>query len=133
MVTVSFKMVMAQTGFQDLDIYKRTVMLRKNVFDLSKSFPIEEKYRLTDQIIRSTRKCPANIAEGYGRFHYQENIQFCRIARGSLCETLDHLSCAFECGYINEGQLTSIREEIEAILKMINGYIKYLKSRKMGS
>jgi four helix bundle protein len=98
---------------------------------MTKSFPIEEKFRLSDQIIRSTRKCPSNIAEGYGRFHYQENIQFCRIARGSLCETMDHISCAFECGYITEVELTDFEKEIGEILKMINGYINYLKSRKI--
>ncbi|NND33930.1 MAG: four helix bundle protein, partial [Saprospiraceae bacterium] len=66
----------------------------------------------------------------YGRFHYQENIQFCRIARGSLCVTLDHLSCACECGFITELQLSEFGDEIEAVLKMMNRYIKYLKSRK---
>jgi four helix bundle protein len=121
---------MARSGFQDLDIYKRTVLLRRKIFQLAQSFPPDEKFRMTDQVIRSTRKCPANIAEGYGRFHYQENIQFCRIARGSLCETLDHLSCAFECGYITEDQLSQLEDEIGAILKMLNGYINYLKSRK---
>ena len=75
--------------------------MRKRIFELTKSFPIEEKFKLTDQIIRSTRKCPANIAEGHGRFHFQENIQFCRITRGSLTETQDHLNCAFECNYID--------------------------------
>jgi len=84
---------------------------------------------LTDQIIRSTRKCPANIAEGYGRFHFKENIQYCRIARGSLTETQDHLSCALECNYISTQILKEYDSEIEVLIKMLNGYIKYLKSQ----
>ncbi len=120
------------TGFEDLKIYKGSTLMRQKIFALTKHFPAEEKYRLTDQIIRSTRKCPANIAEGYGRFHYQENIQFCRIARGSLTETQDHLNCAYECEYISDTQLNELKTEIEQLIKMINGYIKYLESRKKG-
>lgn len=67
------------------------------VFEMVKSFPKEEKFRLSDQLIRSTRKCPANIAEGHGRYHWQENIQYNRIARGSLTESIDHLNVAKEC------------------------------------
>ena len=121
---------MSSRSFEDLEIYKRSSLLRKKIYDLVKTFPSEEKFRLADQIIRSTRKCPANISEGHGRFHYQENIQFCRIARGSLTETQDHLNCAFECGFIDEQQLTTLKEEIVVLIKMINGYITYLKKRK---
>jgi four helix bundle protein len=58
--------------------------------------PEAEKYNLTNQIIRSSRSVTANIAEGFGRYHFQENIQFCRQARGSLVETLDHLYCCLD-------------------------------------
>ncbi len=92
-------------GINDLEIYKKATQLRVEMFELCKTFPKEEKYRLVDQLIRSTRKCPANIAEGYGRFHYQENIQYCRIARGSLYESIDHLSCAKECNYISNPEI----------------------------
>ena len=100
------------------------------IFELVKTFPPEEKYRLTDQLIRCTRKCPANISEGHGRYHYQEDIQFCRIARGSLTESMDHLNCALECGYISDNQKSEFRKRIETLIKMINGYIKYLNNRK---
>ncbi len=119
-------------SLRELKIYQKACTFRKKIFELTKKFPSEEKFRLTDQIIRSTRKCPANIAEGYGRFHFQENIQYCRIARGSLTETLDHLSCAFECGYISNDLLSELNQEVETLIKMTNGYIKYLKSRKEG-
>lgn len=116
---------------EDLQIYKKACELRKAIFELvTQQFPKEEKYRLGDQLIRSTRKCPANIAEGYGRFHFQENIQFCRIARGSLTENLDHLNCALECKYIRSEQKEKFFSEIKALIKMLNGYIKYLETQK---
>ena len=66
-------------------------------------FPTK-KNRLIDQVIRSSRSITANIAEGHGRYHYQENIQFCRTARGSLTESLDHLICALDEGFIDNSK-----------------------------
>jgi four helix bundle protein len=61
--------------------------------------PPEEKYGLNQQIRRSVQSIPANIAEGYGRFYYQENIRFCYTARGSLMETLSHITLASHLAY----------------------------------
>ncbi len=66
-------------SFEDLNVWKTCRELRRSFFDLTMSFPSEEKFRLTDQIRRA-----AIIAEGYGWYHYQEDIQFCRQFRGSL-------------------------------------------------
>ena len=70
--------------FTDIEAWKLARELRVALYEMSKTLPAEEKYNLTSQIIRAAISCTANIAEGYGRFHYQENIQFCRISRGSL-------------------------------------------------
>jgi len=67
---------------------------------------------------------------GYGRFHYQENIQFCRQARGSLFELVDHLTVAYDEEYISEKKLVELKERVFEIIRMLNGYIKYLKGRK---
>lgn len=117
-------------NFEDLEIWKQSRVLRNEIAKLVKTFPAEEKYKLSDQLIRSSRSVTANIAEGYGRFHYQENIQFCRHSRGSLNEVLDHLICAYDCEYISESELNNYRETIMNILKILNGYIAYLKNRK---
>ena len=74
-----------------------------------------------------------NIAEGYGRFHFQENIQFCRQGRGSLLETLDHLLIAREEEYIDETDLASGRHLIEKTTTILNGYINYLTEAKKKS
>ncbi|HLG35003.1 MAG TPA: four helix bundle protein [Bacteroidia bacterium] len=116
--------------FRDLEVWKEARKFRNNIFLIAKDFPKEEKYKIVDQIIRSSRSVSANIAEGYGRFHYQENIQFCRQARGSLTETLDHLICAFDSGIIDENKLKELEIDYNQILKLLNGYIAYLKQRK---
>ena len=73
---------------------------------------------------------PTNISEGHGRFHWQENIQYNRIARGSLTETQNHLNTAEECEYIDLTTRDEIKEYIQVTIKMINGYIRFLKSQK---
>jgi four helix bundle protein len=83
--------------FRDLKVWQESSAIRRDVWALCKKLPREELYRLTDQMVRASRSSPENIAEGYGRFHYQENIQFCRQARGSLYELIDHFTAAEEC------------------------------------
>lgn len=114
-------------NFENLEVWKE---FRVAISKLSKTFPKDEKYRLTDQIIRSSRSITANIAEGNGRYHFQENTQFCRQARGSLKETLDHLIVAFDEEYISEEQLNNFRNHYNICIKLLNGYIAYLQKRK---
>lgn len=118
------------SGFESLEVWKQARIFRKMIIDISRTLPAEEKYRLTDQIKRASRSVTANIAEGYGRFHYLDNIKFCRDARGSLNETLDHLTVAFDETYITSVQLTASRMQFEKVLRLLNGYIGYLKKQK---
>jgi len=71
------------------------------------------------------------IVEGYGRYHYQENIQFCKQARGSLFELVDHLSVALDENYIDEEVHKNTKSDILEIIRLLNGYIKYLKESKV--
>lgn len=118
-------------SFTELETWKYARKIRVLISDLVKRFPIEEKHRLTDQIIRSSRSIGNNLAEGHGRFHYQDNIRFCIMARGSLTETFDHLIIALDEKIITEDVLQSFQLEYESCLKLINGYIQYLKSKKV--
>jgi four helix bundle protein len=97
---------------------------------LCKNFPKEEKYRLSNQMIRSSRSATDCIAEGYGRYHYQENIQFCRQSRGSLYELMNQMDTALECEYIDKNYFNDLIEKIKIAIRLLNGYIKYLKKRK---
>ncbi len=120
-----------KSTFETLDVWIKTKEIRKRISKLSKSFPSEEKYRLTDQIIRASRSVTANIAEGYGRFHYQENIQFCRQSRGSLYELIDHLYVALDECYIDTRLFSDLKKNINEAIRLLNGYIKYLRDRKV--
>lgn len=73
-----------KSTFETLELWIEVRKLRSLISDIAKNLPSDERFRLADQIVRVARSVSANIAEGYGRYHYQENIQFCRQARGSL-------------------------------------------------
>ena len=88
-------------SLENLEVYKLGVELRREFSKFSKTLSTEEKFRLKDQIVRASRSVTANIAEGYGRYHFQEQIQYCRQARGSLFELKDDLGVALEEDYIN--------------------------------
>jgi len=75
---------------------------------------------------RASHSTTRNIAEGYGRFHYKENIQFCRISRGSLFELIDDLITAKDENYILENEYSEGKMKIEKALNILNGYINYL-------
>lgn len=70
---------------------------------------------------RASRSVTYNIAEGYGRFHYKENIQFCRTSRGSLYELLDQLITANDENYINNDKLEAYKKQIINCLSLLNG------------
>ena len=120
-----------KSDFRDLDVWKKGRELRKEIWALCKKFSSEERFRLSDQMIRASRSITANVAEGYGRFHYQENIQFCRQSRGSAYEMIDHITVAVDCEYVNNEQEQYYINKVEEIIKLLNGYIKYLSDRKL--
>ena len=78
---------MSYQSFEELIVWQKSRQLKNDIFQLVKSFPTEEKYRLTDQVIRSSRSVNAQISEGHGRRTYPDRIRFCTISRGSLSET----------------------------------------------
>jgi four helix bundle protein len=119
-----------KSTFEDLEVWQLARELRKEMSSLVKTFPSDERYRLCDQMIRASRSVTANIAEGYGRYHYQENIQYCRQSRGSLFELTDHLTVALDEGYISDDLFSERKEKTFVVIKKLNGYIHYLEQRK---
>jgi len=115
-------------SFEDLQCWQACRALR--IFIRRKIIPLMPKveiYRLTDQLIRCSRSTTANIAEGYGRFHYLDNAKFCSNSRGSCWETLDHLITAHDEDLISEELLAEGRELVNHAVKLTNGYITYLQ------
>lgn len=113
--------------YTELDVWKYSRNLVKEVYLLTKLFPKEELYTLTNQIRRSVVSIPSNLAEGIGRQSNKETIQFLYIAKGSLQETETQLYLSFDLGYISETDLNSILQKIVTNKKLLNGFINYYK------
>jgi len=79
---------------------------------------------------RSVFSILTNIVEGFGRYHYQENIQFCRQARGSLEETKDNLITARDLNQASRNECERLIESCDNFRKLLNRYIRYLKDKK---
>ena len=117
-------------SFEELECWKTCTELRRYISLLIKKFPKEEQYSLIDQMRRASRSTTHNIAEGFGRFHFQENIQFCRHSRASLYELIDQFITAFDEQYISKEEYEKGRELINKALAILNGYINYLIKAK---
>ena len=117
-------------SFEDLECWKACREVRKFIMDLIKKYPKEEKFAIVDDMKRAARSSTHNIAEGFGRFHYQENIQFCRQSRGSLYELIDQLITSKDDRYITDEQYEKGRSLISKALAILNGYINYLSRQK---
>ncbi len=119
-----------KSTFETLEVWKEGRMLRKEISVLANTLPFVEKFRLSNQMIRASRSVTANIAEGQGRYHFQENIQFCRQSRGSLYELLDHLTVALDENYVTEEVFYNLKAKTFKTIKILNGYISYLQRQK---
>lgn len=121
-------------SFEDLDCWKagRAVRLfvARRIFP---ALPKEERYRMGDQILRAGRSITANIAEGYGRFHYLDTAKFLSNARGSTWEVLDHVITGVDEGMLGEELLTETRDLVVSAARLNNGYAKYLKRKARDS
>lgn len=110
--------------FRDLKVWQTGRVLRRRLYVLSRCLPSSERFNLFQQIRRAAVSMTANIAEGYGRYHYKENIQCCRISRGSAYELLDHLVTCQDEGYLPNEEFESFEANLMTFMRLINGYIR---------
>ncbi|MBI3170487.1 MAG: four helix bundle protein [Chloroflexi bacterium] len=127
---------MSDKGFEGLKVWQkaRGLMLdvhKKLVPLILKASP-DERFDLISQIRRSSKSIPANIAEGHGRFYYGDNVRFCYNARGSLDETTSHLITALDLEYCPKALYEDLRAQADETRRMLNGYIDWLKEKKIG-
>lgn len=107
-------------SYKDLDVYNISYELAMGIFELTKEFPIEEKYSLTSQIVRSSRSISANITEGWAKRSYENYFKQHLIhALGSNAETENWLSFAKDCNYITESKADELTKKLEQIGKML--------------
>jgi four helix bundle protein len=120
-------------GLETLQVWQKAMAFAVRICrQILPALPSQEKWGLVDQLRRSVQSIPANIAEGYGRFYYQESIRFCYLARGSLEETFSHITLAHRLDYLNDETIQSLAGEIQEIRRMLSGYISFLKTSKRG-
>jgi len=123
-----------EQSFETLKVWQKAhafmLEIHKQLLPL---IPKEEKFGLTDQIRRFSKSIGANIAEGNGRFYYMDNVRFCYQARGSLDETLNHMKVALDLGYCSKELYDDLRNQAEEVRRMLNGYIAWLKTQKIGA
>ena len=122
---------MSFKSFEELDCWKAAREVRLYFEKLIKKLPVEEKYDLIDNARRAARSATRNIAEGFGRFHFQENIQFCRQSRGSQHELIDDLITCMENKYISSDEYSEGRKLLDKSRGILNGYINYLENAKI--
>jgi len=113
--------------FKDLETWKLARQLRGGIYRTAAGFPKEETYGLSAQIKRAAISVTANLAEGFGRYSYQENLQFCRQSRGSLYEVRDHLTTALDAGYISQETYAMLDATAVSAIRLVNGYIRSTK------
>jgi len=115
-------------GHKDLKAWQESISFVSEIYNTTKTFPKSELYCLVSQIRRSAISIPSNIAEGAGRNHKKEYIQFCYISLGSLAELETQLIISSNLNYFNSNSLQKYSQRIRYIRSMITGLIKSLKS-----
>lgn len=108
-------------SFENLDVYNKIRNLIKDVYQLQKKFPNEERYGLGDQVRRAAVSISANLAEGSGRHSIKEKIHFVEISYGSLMEVFCELQTACDLGYLSTEQFDALRPQFTDVAKMLSG------------
>ena len=116
-------------SYKDLIVWQKSMNLVKLIYSEMKIMPNDEQYGLTSQIKKSSISIPSNIAEGWGRESSKSNIQFLKIAKGSLYELETQVILAIELGFISENKV--INTLIAEIGKMLNGLIKSIEVKML--
>jgi four helix bundle protein len=110
--------------FKDLEVWRAARQLRMEMYKVAERFPDTEKFGLGSQIRRAAVSVTANIAEGFGRYGYQENVQHCRQARGSLYELRDHLVTCVDQGLLDREVGKKLDAMARRVVLMLNGYLR---------
>ncbi|MBI4401788.1 MAG: four helix bundle protein [Nitrospirae bacterium] len=113
--------------FERLTVWQEAMELVAMVYRMTRSFPQEEKFGLVSQLQRAVVSVPANIAEGRGRYHRKEFIQFLYMARGSLYETITLLKTAGKLGYLDPVNQELLLGCCQKIGSQLSGLINSLK------
>jgi len=113
----------------NLEIYNRALKLSDKIWEIYKLLENDLKYNIGSQVIRSIDSIGANIAEGYGRFHYKDSVKFYYNARGSLWESKHWILLLYKRNLIDEEKYIKLINDLEILGKKLNGFINSIKNK----
>lgn len=119
---------MSYKSFEDMPVWEKSMGLATKIFDITEKLPKKEDYGLTSQIRRSALSVSGNIAEGFGRQHTKDKLNFYYDARGSLCETKSHIIYGRDVGYFEKSEIEEIVSTIDVVWKELNSLILSLRT-----
>jgi len=119
-------------GFEDLECFKLALDVVVNAHEFARRLPADEKYDMARQVCRSSKSVTANIAEGYGRYHYLDSLKFYSNARGSLNETLGHFINGRVLEYIDQAYFEQLYDLVRHTEKALNGFMSYVRRQRAG-
>lgn len=125
-------MAESQYRLDDFESYREARAFCQLVYEIIKTLPKEERVCLDQQMRRAAVSVSNNIAEGHGRYHFQDNVRFCEISRGSLEEVIDDVNVCLDQNYGNSEQNERVKAQAYSLIRRINSYIAYLRRRKRG-
>jgi four helix bundle protein len=120
---------MAFSSFEEMPVWQKGMDLAQQIHFITEALPRKEDYGLTSQIRRSALSIPGNLAEGFGRRHTKDKLNFYYASRGSLAETRSHLIYGRKVGYFNGKDCDELLAKIEQVWKEINAMIKSFRSK----
>ena len=115
---------------EDLDVWKEARKLTNMIYKIVAAYPKIEDYNLSKHMRECPRSVAANVAEGFGRFNFQESMQFYRISRGSLFELRNDIYLSFDLGYIDEEKMKELIGQVDKVGMLLNGFINSTKKLK---
>jgi four helix bundle protein len=117
------------TSYKNLNVWILSMKTVKEIFNITKSYPKSEMYGLVSQSNRAAVSIPSNIAEGLGRNHKKDTLQFLHISRGSAYELETLLSVAFMVNLIDQEKYNIATEILDNNIRVINGFINYIEQK----
>ena len=125
---IYLEVVIIAFSYQNLDVYKLSMQLTYDVYQIVSTFPDFEKFGLSSQLRRASVSVPSNIAEGSGRQYQKEFVQFLFLAKGSLREVITQLELSKMLGYIDDELFSQTQDSADRLHKMLNRLISRLKN-----
>jgi four helix bundle protein len=117
-------------SYRDLEVRQKSMLLAKRIYQITQSFPTEERFGLTNQLRRASVSVPSNLAEGHARFGPGDFSRFISIAMGSVAEIETQILLSTELGYVRAELSSELMTDLETVGKMLRGLAKSITKRR---